>query len=182
MERNEMIEIIITKANINREEAIEVLEKCNWDIVDSIIYLEKIGKIGNNETTTIIEVKEEEQKQDKKKNSKKHEEGYGGIGEMVGRMFKFIGKLIRKGNENYFEIKKENEKPMRISLTISILLLIFLSVPTIALLVIGLFCGYKYSLSGARNNYDGVNNVFEKASESADNVKNDFKKGYENNI
>lgn len=39
---------------------------------------------------------------------------------MVGRMFKFIGKLIRKGNENYFEIKKENEKPMRISLTISI--------------------------------------------------------------
>ncbi|KEI98354.1 DUF4342 domain-containing protein [Clostridium botulinum] len=178
MERNEMIEIIIAKASITREEAIEVLEKCNWDIIDSIIYLEKNGKIGNNETTTIIEVKEEEQQQDKKRNSKKHEEKYGGIGEMVGRMFKFIGKLIRKGNENYFEIKKENEKPMRISLTISILLLIFLSVPTIVLLIIGLFCGYKYSLSGDHNNYDDVNNVFEKASESADNVKNDFKKGY----
>lgn len=66
---------------------------------------------------------------------------------------------------------------MRISLTISILLLIFLSVPTIVLLIIGLFCGYKYSLSGDHNNYDDVNNVFEKASESADNVKNDFKKG-----
>ncbi len=106
MGKNEMIEIIIAKANITREEAIEVLEKCNWDIIDSIIYLEKNGKIGNNETTTIIEVKEEEQQQDKEKNSKKHEEKYGGIGEMVGRMFKFIGKLIRKGNENYFEIKK----------------------------------------------------------------------------
>lgn len=70
MERNEMIEIIIEKANITREEAIEVLEKCNWDIIDSIIYLEKNGKIGNNETTTIIEVKEEEQQKDKKKNSK----------------------------------------------------------------------------------------------------------------
>ncbi len=45
MERNEMIEIIIEKANITREEAIEVLEKCNWDIIDSIIYLEKNGKI-----------------------------------------------------------------------------------------------------------------------------------------
>ncbi|GAB6167956.1 hypothetical protein JCM1393_04160 [Clostridium carnis] len=56
MERNEMIKIIIEKANVTREEAIEVLEKCNWDVVDSIIYLERNGKIENNEITTIIEV------------------------------------------------------------------------------------------------------------------------------
>lgn len=180
MERNEMIKIIIEKANVTREEAIEVLEKCNWDVVDSIIYLERNGKIENNEITTIIEVKEEEdQKQDKKENSKRHEEKYGGIGEIVGRVFKFIGKFIRKGNENFFEVKKENEKPIRISLTISILLLVFLSVPTIILLVIGLFCGYKYSLSGSNINYNEVNNVFEKASESADTIKKDFKEGYE---
>lgn len=48
MERNEMIESIMAKANITREEAIEVLEKCNWDIVDSIIYLEKSGKVKSN--------------------------------------------------------------------------------------------------------------------------------------
>ena len=71
MERNEMIEIIIAKANVTREEAIEVLEKCNWDVVDSIIYLERSGKIENNETTTIIEVKEEDQKQEKNEKSKK---------------------------------------------------------------------------------------------------------------
>ena len=58
-------------------------------------------------------------------------------------------------------------------------MLIFLSVPTIVLLVIGLFCGYKYSLAGANINYDGVNNVFEKVSESADTIKKDFKEGYE---
>ncbi|WP_010296745.1 hypothetical protein [Clostridium senegalense] len=183
MEKNEMIEIIIKKANVTREEATEALEKCNWDVIDSIIYLEKNGKIKSNtiENATIIEVKEEEQedhREDKKKNRKKHEERYGGIGEVVGRVFKFISKFIKKGNENCFEVKKENEKPIRISLTISILLLIFLSVPTIILLLIGLFCGYKYSLSGAHNNYNSVNNVFEKASESADNIKNDFKKGY----
>ena len=179
MERNEMIEIIIAKANITREEAIEVLEKCNWDVVDSIIYLERSGKIENNEITTIIEVKEEDQKQEKKENNKKNEEKYGGVGKIVGRIFKFVGKVIKKGNENYFEVKKENEKPIRVPLTISILLLIFLSVPTIVLLVIGLFCGYKYSLAGANINYDGVNNVFEKVSESADTIKKDFKEGYE---
>lgn len=177
MERNEMIESIMAKANITREEAIEVLEKCNWNIVDSIIYLEKSGKVKSNGTTTITEVKEEEQ--DKKENSKKCEEKYGGIGEIIGRIFKFIGKFIRKGNDNFFQIRKENEKPIRVSLTISILLLVFLSVPTIVLLVIGLFCGYKYSLAGPHINYDEVNNVFEKASESADTIKKDFKESYE---
>lgn len=179
MERNEMIEVLMGKANVSREEAQEVLEICNWDLLDSVIYLERRGKVENNETTTIIEVKAEEQ--EKKEENKKHEEKFGGIGEVIGRMFKFLGKFIRKGNENFFEVRKESEKPIRISLTISLLLLIFLSVPSIVLLIVGLFCGYKYSIGGLNMKCDGVNDVFEKVSESADTIKKDFKKGYEEN-
>lgn len=177
MERNEMIEILIEKTNVSCEEAQEILEKCNWDLLDSIIYLERRGKVENNESVTIIEAKEEEQK--KKEDNKKHYEKFGGIGEVIGRMFKFVGKFIKKGNNNFFEVRKENEKPIRISLTISILLLIFLSVPSIVLLIVGLFCGYKYSISGSNINYDGVNNIFEEVSKSADTIKKDFKEGYE---
>ncbi|MGL5648608.1 MAG: DUF4342 domain-containing protein, partial [Clostridium sp.] len=65
------------------------------------------------------------------------------------------------------------------SLTISALILIFLSVPAIILLIVGLFCGYKYSLAGKKVNYEGVNSVFEEVSKSASSVKEDFKKGYE---
>ena len=178
MERNEMIEVLMGKANVSREEAQEVLEICNWDLLDSVIYLERRGKVENNETTTIIEVKAEEQ--EKKEENKKHEEKFGGIGEVIGRMFKFLGKFIRKGNENFFEVRKESEKPIRISLTISLLLLIFLSVPSIVLLIVGLFCGYKYSISGPSMNYEGVNTVFEEVSKSADTIKKDFKEGYDN--
>ncbi|HAK42924.1 MAG TPA: DUF4342 domain-containing protein [Clostridium sp.] len=177
MERNEMIEILIGKTNVSREEAQEVLEKCNWDLLDSIIYLERRGKVENNEATTIIEAKEEEQ--EKKEDNKKHDEKFGGIGEVIGRIFKFVGKFIKKGSSHFFEFRKENEKPIRISLTISILLLIFLSVPSIVLLIVGLFCGYKYSISGSNVNYDGVNNIFEEVSKSADTIKKDFKEGYE---
>jgi len=177
MERNEMIEILIEKANISREEAQEVLEKCNWDLLDSIIYLERRGKVENDEATTIIEVKEEEQ--EKKEDNKKHDEKFGGIGEVIGRIFKFMGKTIKKGSNHFFEVRKENKKPIRISLIISILLLIFLSVPSIVLLIVGLFCGYKYSISGSNVNYDGVNNIFEGVSKSADTIKKDFKEGYE---
>ena len=146
MERNEMIEILIEKAKITHEEATELLEKFNWNLVDAIIFLERNGKIENKETTTIIEVKEEEQARQEDNKDKK--ESYGGIGTIIGRVFKCIGKFIKKGNEHYFEIRKDKEKPIRISLIISALLLIFLSVPTVILLIIGLFCGYKYSLSG----------------------------------
>ena len=179
MERNEMIKKLMEKAYVTNEEAQEVLEKCNWDLLDAIIYLERSGKVENNDTTTIIEIKEEYQK--KEDNTKKKEENYGGIGEVIGRIFKGLGKVIAKGNKNYFEIKKDNEKPIRISLTISILLILFFMPPTVILLIIGLFCGYKYSVGGPNMNCDGVNDVFEKVSESADTIKKDFKKGYEGN-
>ena len=176
MERNEMIEVLMGKAHVTREEAEQILEGCNYDLLDAIVYLERRGKVENNETTTIIEVKEEKKEKSKEK---KNEENFGGIGEVVGRIFKFIGKIFRKGNENFFEIRKDNEKPIRISLTISILLLIFFMPPVLILLVIGLFCGYKYSLSGKKVNYEGVNNIFDEVSKSADTIKKDFKKGYE---
>ncbi|MGL5378739.1 DUF4342 domain-containing protein [Clostridium sp.] len=178
MERNEMVEILMGKANISREEATEALEQSNWDLLDSIVYLERKGKMENSEVTTIVEVKEKAKEE--KKEDKKHEDSFGGIGEVIGRMFKFAGKILRKGNDTFFEIRKANEKPIRISLTISVLLLIFLSVPTIILLVIGLFCGYKYSMTGKNFNCEGVNTIFEEVSKSADHIKKDFQEGYKN--
>lgn len=182
MDRNEMIKVIMEKAKVSHEEAEEVLQICDWDILDSIIYLERKGKIENNDTTTIIEVevesKEEYKEENTKENSKNHKEKSGGIGTVIGRIFKFIGKLISKGNENHFEITKENEKPIKISLIISVLLLIFLFWPVAILLILGLFFGYKYSITGPNINNDKVNDILGKASESANNIKDDFKEGY----
>lgn len=172
-----MIEILMGKANITRKEAEEALEKYNWDLLDAIFYLERMGKFEDRNTTTIIEVKEENNS--KKENHKQNKEKSGGLGEIVGRIFKFIGKMIKKGNENYFEIRKENEKPIKISLTISALLLVLFFWAVGILLVVGLFCGYRYSISGPNMNSKGVNDILEKVSESADNIKKDFKEGYE---
>ena len=172
-----MIEILMGKANITRKEAEEALEKYDWDLLDAIFYLERMGKFEDRSTTTIIEVKEENNS--KKESHKKDKDKVGGLGEIVGRIFKFIGKMIKKGNENYFEIRKENEKPIKISLTIAALLLVLFFWAAGILLVVGLFCGYRYSISGPNMNSKGVNDILEKVSESADNIKKDFKEGYE---
>lgn len=174
MDRNEMIRVLMEKAKINKEEAEEVLQKCDWDILDSIVYLERNRKIKNNESNTIIEVHEG----NKTENKEKHEKKSGGIGEIIGRIIKFIGKIISKGNENYFEIRKENKKPIKISLTIAGILIIIAFWPVVILLLVGLFLGYKYSVTGPNIKTDKVNDVLNKASESADNIKGDFKEGY----
>ncbi|MDR3597750.1 DUF4342 domain-containing protein [Clostridium sp.] len=174
MERNEMIKVIMEKAKVSHEEAEEVLQKHDWDLLDSIIYLERRGKFKNNETNTIIEVAEESKKESDENRKKK----IGGIGEIIGRIIKFIGKAIDKGNENYFEIRKESKKPIKISLTISAFLLIIAFWPVAILLLVGLFLGYKYSITGPDINTDKVNDILDKASESADNIKDDFKEGY----
>lgn len=176
MDNKEKIEVLMKKVNISYEEAEKVLEECNWDVLDAIISLERKGKVENNDTTTIVKLDDNKEKNEEKK---KEEEKFGGIGEIVGRVFKFLGKVLKKGNENHFEVRKHDEKPIRISLTISVLLLVFLTIPSVVLLVIGLFCGYKYSLSGPKINYDGVNSVFDEVAKSADSVKKDFKQGYE---
>jgi len=171
MERDEMIKILMEKAGVSHEEAEEAIQKCNFYLLDSVIYLERKRKAENNETNTIIEVAEERKEENQKKKS-------GGIGEVIGRMFKFIGKAIGKGNENNFEIRKEGKKPIKISLTISILLLIIAFWPVAILLIVGLFSGYKYSITGPNVNINKVNDILDKASESADNIKDDFKEGY----
>lgn len=173
MERNEIIEILRAKANVNREEAIEALEKSNWDVLDAILYLERKGSIRNSKVTTIIEVQAKNERQDENK-----EEKFGGIGEIIGRLFKFAGKVLKKAQSSHLEIRKENKKPIRISLLISGILSIFLFVPSIILLILGVFCGYKYSISGIGDSEKDVNDIFDEISKSASNIKRDFKEGY----
>ena len=176
MERNEMIEKLVKKANVNSSEAEEVLEKCDWDLLDAVIYLERKSKGNDNKTIDIITTKEGNN--DKKERCKKDKSSCDGVGKIMGKIFKFIGGIIKKGNKIFFKISKEDEEPIKISLTVSVLLLIILFVPSIVLLVIGLFSGYKYSLVGLEGKYEGVNSVFNEASKSADSIKKDFKMEY----
>lgn len=170
MERNEMVKLLMEKTKVTKEEAIEALENSKWDLLDAIVYLERKGKVENNQVTTIIEVES--------KSEENKEESFGGIGEIIGRVFKFAGKVLKKANEHYFEVRKDGEKPIRMPLTISAVLLIFLFVPTIVLLAAGLFFGYKYSIAGKTVNYNGVNNIFDGISKSAESMKKEFKEGY----
>lgn len=173
MERIEMVEKLMSKANVGYEEAQQALESTNWDLLDAMVYLERQGKVKTSQENKSI-VLAKESSEDKK------EKKQGGVGAMFGKVCRFVKNLIKKGNENYFEINKEGEKPIKISLTISTLLLIIAFSPVVVLLIVGLFLGYKYSLTGPDMKCNTVNDILGKASSSAEDIKNDFNREYRN--
>lgn len=176
MERIEMVEKLMSKANVGYEEAKEALEKLNWDLLEAMVYLEKEGKVKKEEEKRNVVLSKDTNGGNESNNGK--DKNCGGVGSMFGRVCAFIKKLVKKGNRNYFEITKEEEKPIKISLTISTILAVLAFWPVAILLIIGLFLGYKYSLTGEDIKGKGVNNIFEKASESAETIKKDFDKEY----
>ena len=105
---------------------------------------------------------------------------YGGSRRIFSRLIKFIGRLIKKGNENYLNIVKEGKEPLKINLTITVLFFLFAFWAGFIILVAGLFFGYRYFLDGPNFNNSRVNDYLGKASDAAQDIKSDFKDGYKN--
>ena len=176
MEHIEMVEKLREKANISYEEAKAALEQTNWDLLDAMVFLEKEGKVHDERTARKASYST--------KNEKKENDSYAsydiprdtvGVGDLFSRFFKFLGKIIGKGNRNYLNVTKNGELMFGIPITIFVILvLIFAGLPFV-LLIVGLFFGYEYSVSGPELGRDEVNNVMNKASEVADSIKEEFK-------
>lgn len=174
MEQFEKVEKLREKANVTYEEAKEALEANNWDILDAMVYLEKLGKV-NGPTVTSYTTNNENHSSTENSSSQNSNETT--FGEIIGKFFSFCEKVIRKGNENYFEIERRNDKPINMPVTVFVLLLIIFPYIVLPLMVLGLFFGLKYSFRGADIESKPVNDFMDKASETAENIKNDFKSG-----
>lgn len=96
------------------------------------------------------------------------------------RVFRFIGRLVKKGNRNYFNISKKGKEPMRINLTITVLFFLFTFWFSFFLAVAGLILGYRYHIEGPDFEGKDINDYFDKAASTADGIRNDFKEGYKN--
>ena len=46
MDHLEMVEKLAQKAGVSYEDAKMALEACGWDMLDALVYLEKLGKTG----------------------------------------------------------------------------------------------------------------------------------------
>ena len=174
MDQFEKVEKLREKANVSYEEAKEALEANDWDILDAMVYLEKLGKVdGPKATSYTTNGADNSSTQDSTSNSSNDTS----FGEIIGKFFDWCGKVIKKGNENSFQIERNNEKPVYIPVTVFVLLGVLFFWVIFPLLVVGLFFGFKFSFKGPDVDRKPVNDFMDKASETAENIKGDFKSG-----
>ena len=188
----ELVEKLVEKTGLSYTEAKTALEKTDWDILEALISLEASGRISGGKTakytTNAAETENKEEtngKEEKKgreyrenrENRRKRDRCETGNNfKRTSRSFGDVLKYIfDKGNSNCIEMYRNDEKKLAVPVTAFVLLLIFCFWVIIPLMIVGLFFGCRYSFSGPELGRDSVNSAMGKATDFAENIKNDFK-------
>lgn len=137
----ELIEKLKEKVNISYADAKEALEKCNGDLVDALIYLEKENKI--------------KAAPEEKKSS--------GFWDKVKRG-------VKRCNDTRLVISKKDETVLNISLTIFIILGLIATPFVLFVILLLLFTGHRFRVKTADFDEAKINQTFDDISDAASKV------------
>ena len=175
----EQVERLRQYGDISYDEARHALEEGNGDILEAIIILEKQGIIQEpiNGGYHSSKNEQDDEKSSGENNLKKDskEDNESSFSELMGRLFRWFGEVIRRGNMNHFEVIKGENKIISIPSTILALLLLFMFWVTIPLIVVGLFFGYRYTFVGPDLGKEKINEAMDSVANAADKFKNEVK-------
>ena len=151
MDKLEKIERLRERAQVSYDEAREAYEQADGDLLDALILLEKQGKVRPPQgdgyyrsEQTVHEPSGEGQGERSEGRQGKNEQETNNFKETLARIVKFLGGLIKKGNNTSFEILKDKEHMASFPVTVLALLLLFAPWVTLPLIDIGLFFGFHY--------------------------------------
>lgn len=164
------------RTGVSLEDAKAALNASDFDMLDAVVYLEQLGKtsapqyssytteqnVGADRTAVYDEVEEKSKRVT--------------FGDLLGKFFKWVGKIIKIGNENFLDVTRNGEDIIKMPITVFVLLLLLAFWVCIPLLLVGLFFSFRYSFSGPIFKKDDVlNTALNKASDVTDNIKKEFK-------
>jgi len=163
----ELVEKLVDKTGVSYAEAKAVLEQTDWDILEAMILLEAQGKVKDNKTTSAYTT------QQKKKADNRGTENFKQQAHSFGSWFRGV---IDKGNKNSIEMYRRGERIISIPVTVFVVLLILSASLVLPLMLVSLFFECRYSFRGPDLGKDAVNNVMGKATDIADNIKDEITK------
>lgn len=169
----ENVEKLRERANVTYDEAKAALDACGDDLLEAMILLEREGKVappqsGGYYSTRWRSAASSGQDAD----SDTHRRG-GRFGAVMKRLWNHFLALLHKGNTNSFDVSRNEQRVFTMPVTALVLLVIFCFWVTVPLLVIGLFCGCRYSFRGPQMDDARVNEIMNTASKTADEIKSE---------
>lgn len=175
MDQLEKVEKIREKTGVTYEEARAALEAADGDVLDALVYLEGQGKIKEPEVAVYSTKAEQEPSEEFKEAAKTYEASTKEtFGDQVKKFLKWCGRMIKKGCENFFIVTKNGEEMMTMPVLVIVLLVVFAFWLTIPIMIVGLFCGFRYQFQGNITKAVDVNMACDKVAEAAENIKQEF--------
>lgn len=159
----EKIEKLIEKTGISEEEARATLEQNGWDLLDSIIALEREGKVHGS--TAQHSTKAEEAAPAEEENQRSR------FSENAASFRNQVRNILRIGNQNHFVIHHKDNQVLSMPVTILVILVLCLNAWGLIALAAGLFFGLRYSIVGRELGKPAVNDAMDKAANAAENVR-----------
>jgi len=175
----ESVEKLRVHANVSYDDAREALDACGGDMLDAIIYLERQGKIPPPKTGGTYTTEKQTPRPQAKASKKEPEPDVETFSQLMGRFFRWFGRLIQKGNRNMFVIYSGGKEACSFPVTIFVILMIFAFSVAIPLMIVGLFFDFSYRFQGREVEGVGVNNVMGGVEKAACDIKRSVKNAVE---
>ena len=175
MDKLEKVEKLREKTGVSYEDAKNALEACDYDLLDAIIYLEKLDKVkapdvdsfvtgGDQQTSTEFEQAQQTYTNDCNKVT---------FGQMMDRFFKWCGRILKKSVDSTFIVERRGQTVINVPVLVLVIALILAFWVVLPLLVVGLFCECRYHFEGIGDINVNLNSACDKVADSVDNLKSD---------
>ncbi len=169
MEQFEKVDKLRERANVSYEEAKQALEACGGDILDAMIYLEKLGKTSGMARTGFTASGQETQQE-----RQEEKEGKKSFGDLMKQFGHWCVRWIEKGNRNSFCIERMEKEILRVPITLLVVLLVFAFWVVVPLMIIGLFFDMRYHFRGPDIRTVDINQAMDHMADAAGNIKSDI--------
>jgi hypothetical protein len=140
--RMENIDELRRRTNVSYEAAKDALEKCNDDILEALVYLEK-----HNITRPAAACENKES------------------------LWVKFKKLVRKGNNTRFIIHKKEVNILSLPVTLAVVITVIAPYVTIIGLIVALFTGHRIKFEGKGMECSKVNEMMDKVADGVDCAK-----------
>ena len=176
MDKLEKVEKLREKTGVSYEDAKNALEACDYDLLDAIIYLEKLDKVKATEVEESFTTGEEQ------KTSTEFEQAQQTytndcnkvtFGQMMDKFFKWCGKVLKKSVDSTFIVERRGQTMINVPVLVLVIALILAFWVVLPLLVVGLFCECRYHFEGIGDINVNLNSACDKMADSVDNLKSD---------
>ncbi|MBE5959747.1 MAG: UBA/TS-N domain protein [Lachnospiraceae bacterium] len=179
MENIEKIEKIREKAGVTYEEAKQVLEEANYDLLDAMIILERQGKVKAPQTESYTTKNEENVNTEFESAQRTYQNDCkkSSVGQLIDKILATCGKLLKASLDSSFVVTHKGNEIINVPVLVLIICLIAFAI-TVPLLIIGLFCDFRYRIDGVDKvnvNFD-INGTLNNVSDTCDNIKKDLTK------